>query len=286
MSAPNSRFERLQDLLADDALQGLDPAEVNELNRLLADDPDAELARDEFALATAAVDVALSADEIASSSMPPALRSRIVAQGQAHLARQRGLRMHAAEFRPTGASGAAATAPAAASSGSIWPWIRGYAIAACIGLFLVFAWSISSNPSPLGPAPLPPSRLYAELSAELGTKVVSWQALDHPRAAGVSGDVVWNNAEQTGVMRFKGLATNNPQQNVYQLWIFDKNRPEQYPVDGGVFDIDAATGDVYVKINPKLKVFDAAAFAITLEPPGGVVVSSRKDLLLLAAVKS
>jgi anti-sigma-K factor RskA len=98
------------------------------------------------------------------------------------------------------------------------------------------------------------------------------------------GDVVWSSARQQGYMRFRGLAANDPNVAQYQLWIFDAERDEAYPVDGGVFDVPAAGGDVVVRIDPRLRVSRATAFAITVERPGGVVVSSRKRLPLLATV--
>jgi anti-sigma-K factor RskA len=99
------------------------------------------------------------------------------------------------------------------------------------------------------------------------------------------GDVVWSPTRQQGYMRFRGLAANDPAVAQYQLWIFDAERDAAYPVDGGVFDVPAdAAGDVVVRIDPRLPVSRATAFAITVEKPGGVVVSSRKRLPLLAAV--
>jgi hypothetical protein len=69
------------------------------------------------------------------------------------------------------------------------------------------------------------------------------------------------------------------------LWIFDADRDPAHPVDGGVFDVPAgADGDVVVRIDPRLPIGRATAFAITVERPGGVVVSSRKRLPLLAAL--
>ena len=86
-------------------------------------------------------------------------------------------------------------------------------------------------------------------------------------------------------MRFRGLAANDPSKAQYQLWIFDAERPEAYPVDGGVFDVpESAGGDVVVRIEPRLPISQATAFAITVEQPGGVVVSSRERLPLLAAL--
>ena len=84
-------------------------------------------------------------------------------------------------------------------------------------------------------------------------------------------------------MRFRGLTMNTPTVEQYQLWIFDKNQSEQTPIDGGVFDIDSDQ-EVIIPIQAKLRVREAYLFAITIEKPGGVVVSSRERLPLLAAV--
>ena len=54
-------------------------------------------------------------------------------------------------------------------------------------------------------------------------------------------------------------------------------------MDGGVFDV-SADGEVIVPIDPKLGVVDPTLFAVTIEKPGGVVVSSRERLPLLASV--
>ncbi len=56
------------------------------------------------------------------------------------------------------------------------------------------------------------------------------------------------------------------------------------PVDGGVFDI-TGEGEVIVPIDAKLPIGTPAVFAITLEQPGGVVVSDG-PLLVIAPVAS
>lgn len=113
------------------------------------------------------------------------------------------------------------------------------------------------------------------------TIVTPWQPPDIAEFAGVSGDVVWNDAEQRGYMRLSGMPANDPAVAQYQLWIVDPDR-DANPVDGGVFDIPATDGDVIIPINAKLSVDKPAAFAITREQPGGVVVSSG-PLLVIAA---
>ena len=99
---------------------------------------------------------------------------------------------------------------------------------------------------------------------------------------GVHGDVVWSSRRQQGYMRFENLPINDPTKEQYQLWIFDRNQDEATPIDGGVFDIDA-DGEVIVPIQAKLRAKDVYLFAVTIEKPGGVVVSSRERLPLLAS---
>ena len=83
-------------------------------------------------------------------------------------------------------------------------------------------------------------------------------------------------------MRFKGLAVNDAKQLQYQLWIFDKHRDQAFPVDGGVFDV-SSTGEVIVPISAKLRVDEPVLFAVTVEAPGGVVVSKRERIVVTAA---
>jgi anti-sigma-K factor RskA len=53
-------------------------------------------------------------------------------------------------------------------------------------------------------------------------------------------------------------------------------------VDGGVFDIPAGQREILVPIDARVPVGDAVMFAITVEPAGGVVVSTRDRIALLA----
>ena len=122
----------------------------------------------------------------------------------------------------------------------------------------------------------------------------NWISTDDAAVVGdVIGDVVWSDTLNKGYMRISGLAVNDPSMEQYQLWIFDATRPTgelpqfgeglltQRPIDGGVFDM-SDDGEVIIEINAKLFVQNAAAFAITVEPPGGVVVSDRSRVPLLA----
>ena len=98
----------------------------------------------------------------------------------------------------------------------------------------------------------------------------------------ISGDIIWTDQGQKGFIKITGLPMNDPIQNQYQVWILDPLKYEQ-PVDGGVFDVTQTDKPVIIPINPKLPISKAVAFAITLEQPGGVVVSSQP--LLLTAPK-
>ena len=118
----------------------------------------------------------------------------------------------------------------------------------------------------------------------------------HPRDNGVEGRLVWSDSRNEGYMEISGLEPNNPEQSQYQLWIFDETRPRgqypgvpddnilsQRPVDGGVFNFTPGPdGKAIVPVNAKLRVGEGVIFAVTVEPPGGVVVSDR-DIVFGAA---
>ena len=226
-------------------------------------------------------------------ALPHELAGRISRAAPAHLPR-----VNAVETRP------APKPLGGQSAGRSWLAAAGWWTAACLAGVLAWQWSgaswIAAPPRGDGKPPLL-AELRGKLLAEDPEAVtVAWKkAGDDPaivageadlesagglESVGALGDVVWSSARQQGYMRFRGLAANDPTVAQYQLWIFDAERDEAYPVDGGVFDVPAAGGDVVVRIDPRLRVSRATAFAITVEKPGGVVVSSRKRLPLLAAV--
>jgi hypothetical protein len=135
---------------------------------------------------------------------------------------------------------------------------------------------------PMTVAALTPAELREKLLAAEGSARAEWTPTKDPLGKSASGEVVWNKEQQKGTMRFKGLAKNDPKSAQYQLWIFDKTRDEKYPVDGGVFDVDSDTGDVVVPIRATLPVNAPVLFAVTLEKPGGVVVSKREHIVVTA----
>jgi anti-sigma-K factor RskA len=135
-------------------------------------------------------------------------------------------------------------------------------------------------------ATLTPADARADLLAHASdVTTIEWTATADPTAQGAKGDIVWSQSAQKGFMRFAGLAVNDAKQFQYQLWIFDKSRDDAFPVDGGVFDV-SSTGEVIIPISAKLAVGDATLFAVTVEKPGGVVVSKRERIVVTAARKS
>lgn len=138
--------------------------------------------------------------------------------------------------------------------------------------------------------PLAPLAARARLIARGEPALVraSWTATEDVAVVGdkaALGDVVFDPSTQEGYMRFQGLAANDPGREQYQLWIFDARQDERYPVDGGVFDIPAGAGEVVVPIRAAIEAREPVMFAITVEKPGGVVVSSRERLPLLATLE-
>jgi hypothetical protein len=133
------------------------------------------------------------------------------------------------------------------------------------------------------PRPLTPAERRAELLAQAAdARTIPWSATPDPAARGASGDVVWSRSRQQGYLRIRGLAANDPSRAQYQLWIFDVQRDQAHPVDGGVFDVGG--GELIVPIRSAVHVFEAKLFAVTVERPGGVVVSRRERIVLTAAL--
>ena len=127
----------------------------------------------------------------------------------------------------------------------------------------------------------------AELRAQLLVAhpgAVHWECTltGDPGGAGASGDVVFDPEIQRGYMRFHNLKANDRRQFEYQLWIFDGERDQRYPVDGGVFDVPAGSTEVDVPVTARVRVAKPALFAVTVEHPGRVVVSGREHIVVLA----
>ena len=162
-------------------------------------------------------------------------------------------------------------------------WRESFAwlVSIAASLFAAFTWhSLQNNGETSLPGLL--ERRGALLATAPDVKQVQWAPGKTPFESPVVGDVVWSNEAQNGFMRFVGMPINDSSREQYQLWIIDPGRDDM-PIDGGVFDVDR-TGEVIIPISAKLRVVSPVAFAITIEKPGGVVVSKQERLPLLAAI--
>jgi hypothetical protein len=182
------------------------------------------------------------------------------------------------------ASERASVVQPAGSKGAAWGW---FAAAACL-LLACFAWAtrgggVTGNGGDGAVAIAFADQRKALLLESSDVLKWSWQlGSDSAVQEGKSGgDVVWSNRSQKGFMRLVGLKPNDPSKEQYQLWIVDSRRSDPQPVDGGVFDV-TADGEVIVPIDAKLPIGSVAKFVVTVEPPGGVVVSKLSRVPLVA----
>ncbi|MCU0616051.1 MAG: anti-sigma factor [Gemmatimonadaceae bacterium] len=234
--------------------------------------------------AAAALTDALQSASDTVTPLPPALAARIIADGEAQL-RARAPRpvVPPTSASPSRALRVAAVAGWLAAAASLAVWASGSRAATAPAATNT---TVSVTPASADDARLDAAALVALRTALLADSTSlrrTWAPSTDPAARGAGGDLVWNAAQQRGVMRFTGLVPNDPRVAQYQLWIVDASRDARYPVDGGVFDV-TDSGEVLVLITPRLPVDRPTLFAITLERPGGVVVSSRERLVLAAPV--
>lgn len=275
MSIDRLRTEqRLDELLIDQAIGGLDASQQEELRALLAGETGEP--RNPYMETAALVQLGMasmdrSGARAAGGGMPAELRRKLEA-GAADLSSLR--RTPADDVKPAKVielTEHRRTAPQGFSTRLFRH--AGWGVAAALALALVIV--NGGQPAAGTPGPTP-----AQLLSDATTVVLPWSGAE-PGYEAVSGDVVWNDDLQRGYMRLSGLPANNPAQAQYQLWIVDPERSAQ-PVDGGVFDMPADAREAIIPITAKLAVARPAAFAITLEQPGGVVVSAG-PLLVLAS---
>jgi hypothetical protein len=298
MNAAGDDFTRLTELAIDRLLGALTDDELAEYQSLRARHPD---------FAEADLERAVSVLHLASGVRPEPLPDRLTM----HLA------MDAKDYFGS-ASRAREPAEPSPASGRSWRNFGGWlAAAACSGLALIL-WEerpvrVITVPTPVvtptvvraapePPTPVAPAQPAAETvtptqrpalvdpAAQREHLLASnpyvlrrpWRAGNDSAGFTVTGDIVWDPQSQTGFMRFVGLRRNEPNAEQYQLWIFDARRDERYPVDGGVFNITGAEQGDVIPIKAALSVGVALKFAVTIEKPGGVVVSDRARVAAVA----
>jgi Anti-sigma-K factor rskA len=260
MSAlPN--HDQLLDLLALQATQGLSDAEAAELKSLLNEHPSVN--GDEFESTVAAILLANASD---AEAMPKPLAAKILASAPVVS------NVVPLPRKPAWQSAAAGWWSAAAclllAIGGWWPRIAGEHSTSAIV------------------AQLTPEQQRASLLSSGHVIQASWSPGNDAAGNALVGDVVFDPATQRGYLRFRGIPANDPRLEQYQLWIADAARTPPEPVDGGVFNTPQTTaaGDVIIPFTAKLPVGKPAAFVVTVEQPGGVVVSKQQRVLALAKV--
>lgn len=271
--------DRLLDLLTEKMERSLTAGERAELDKLLTANP--QWRRHDLAYAAAAIHQAM---EPGIEDMPEDVKARLIGRvvGEATRSSNSPMTTTAQPERTLDPTQPLRRVPAQVIRGpwrakTLVPWM---AAAAAVLIAVVGWWPRLEGGGQLV------SR--DQIAKDPSSVIVAWSQTDDVLGKTVTGDVVWSPSKQTGYMRFKGLAANDPRLAQYQLWIFDAQRDDRYPVDGGVFDIAAATtnadGEVIVPIVAKVPVGKATLFAVTLEKPGGVVVSTRERLVALGKV--
>ncbi|PQJ27388.1 anti-sigma factor [Rubritalea profundi] len=162
-----------------------------------------------------------------------------------------------------------------------------WAVAAALAILLVINAVLPNSQKTPDPAiaasPIPAMEARDKLINQ-ATDIVELEFSGGKQYEGMAGKVVWSDKLQEGYMTFTNLASNDPKINQYQLWIVDPTRDEK-PVDGGVFDIPSGGEPMVIPINNPLIVTAPKAFVITLEQPGGVVVS-KQDIVVASTANS
>lgn len=266
--------DRLHDLMCDQATLGLSDAERAEFDALCDEFP--ELNDGSIERAAAAADVALSRGRV--EQMPDHLRSKILLDGQ-RIASEYG----AASGSRRGPDRTHSTARASVARRADPMRIGGWLAAAAAIVVAAVGWLRPVGGGSGGDAP--PAAARERLIASAPDAVVipmgDW---DNPEQAGVTGDVVWSESAQTGYLRLAGLRRNDPTVEQYQLWIVDSRGMGQR-ISGALFDAtpDPVTGEVVVRIEPEIATQGAAAFALTIEKPGGVWVSDMTRRVVIGA---
>jgi hypothetical protein len=276
MAQPVRNRAKVLDLLAGEAAGDLSLEESLELAALRRPDP---LAGSEQLMTAAGLAQLsfLKADRRGVERMPENLQARLLHSAKAWSASRAG-NSQVTDIAVARRERHVAATPSAPQRQPVA--MAGWAVAAALAVaFVVFR---ASDPGAPGRISAEQQRAHL-MSSATDLLHAPWSPPSAPGYEGVRGDVLWSSARQEGYLRLAGLPENDPARNQYQLWIVDPER-DANPVDGGVFDVPSS-GEVTIPIQAKLAIGRPRAFAITLEQPGGVVVS-KGPLLVVAAVGS
>jgi hypothetical protein len=268
--------EILIDLLIKQATEGLTADEQTQLEKLERGRHD-----NTFDLTVSAISLI---DERGEEEMPSHLRANVRAEAEKYFDEKDASlapRVSAVKTRTSGPS--------------FMNWL-GWVVAgaACLALIVNIYITQIRPGGDVAKAPTPAPTVESPTLAEQRQKLIetasditraSWGKGNVKEIAEVSGDIVWSDSKQAGYMVLRGLPVNDLSKQEYQLWIFDESQSDKTPIDGGVFDVNES-GEVIIPVNAKLKAKNPKMFAITVEKPGGVVVSDRSKIAALGKVET
>ncbi len=264
---------RVMELLADRALDGLAPEERAELMGSLA----VEGMSDDWSFDLAASKLNLVTLPSPHDPMPQDVKQRLAAVGKAwSLDRQRQAGTPVAVSPPASLPFPQSRSAGYADSprGTPFAW-GGWAVAAVLAIASLVTFVVRQPGTGADSLAVKPG----VISAASDAFTAQWADWDNPEVSGVVGNVTWSDSLQRGVMTFKGLPRNDSTKTQYQLWIIDERGLSQR-ISGAIFD---STGDeTKVEVRPSIAVRNAAAFALTIEGPGGTWVSDMTRRVVIA----
>ncbi|MGI8668291.1 MAG: anti-sigma factor domain-containing protein [Aridibacter sp.] len=285
--------ERLLELLADQAIFGLNKEELNEFENFKNEFP--EFAADNSFEFTASA-IGLSKIK-AFEPLPESLHTRMLAEADEYFPieievegkpQENNLISEDAAIQPLqGTINDVASVEEPRFSFMQWlGW--GVAFAACLAL-IANIWFTRIQPDKQvvekKPTVIEKEPTVAEQKQQflaLANDVVTRNWSSPKEGETLSGEIVWSNAEQKGFTTFRGLPVNDSSKESYQLWIFDETQGET-PINGGVFNVDK-NGEVTIPIDAGIKVKKPKQFAVTVEKSGGVVVPNKEKIVAVAKV--
>ena len=283
----NLKKQRLLELLADRTIFGVDENELMELEMLKNQFPDWEK---DLSLELVAAAIGLSQLQI-SGELPSALRTKIFALADDHFGTVEEPRK-IVTYTPT-ATESVRRIVETETKVSSWQWLGwAFAAAACIALAVVILTRSNDNKPPeIVKTPITAPTRAPELTAEQKSEQLLASAADAVKIPLINpkndkevvGEMVWSNAEQKGFAHFKNLPANDTAKETYQMWIVDGGRAEKKPLSAGVFNV-RQSGEITVPVNAQLKVEKPQAIAVTVEKPGGVVVSDLGKVVATAKI--
>ncbi len=280
--------ERLLELLADQAIFELNKEELNELENLNREFPN-------FAdnkSFDAAVSAIFLSEVKAFETMPESLYAKLSTQASEYFPQEIEVEGKLPETENDHSSGDKNPKPLQGTINdvaaveepriSFMQWLGwGFAAAACLAL-IANIWFTRIEPDKPTAEKQPTAAEQKQQLLASAEDVVKRNWTSPQEGENLSGEIVWSNSQQKGFTTFRGLPTNDPNKETYQLWIFDETQGET-PINGGVFNVDK-NGEVTIPVDPGINVKKPKQFAVTVEKPGGVVVSKQEKIVAVAKV--